>query len=130
MGNLKTARKDILETLEQAGIKAIAYDADTIIPPVAIVVPDDQYILPPARNQRMKQWNIGISILLIASKGTANRNADELDDLIEKTVLVLANYDSIDIAGVTGPGKVRVKGSDYLGSIVSVQHQLILEGTP
>ena len=76
----------------------------------------------------MNQWNVGISILLIASRGTDKRNADELDDLIEKTVLQLNDKEGIDIDSVSSPGLLQLKKNDYFGSIVSVHHQIKLEG--
>lgn len=128
MGSLSNGRNDIKETLEEVGIKAVAYDTENILPPCAIVVPDGNYINLPTISQRMNQWNVGISILLIASRGTDKRNADELDDLIEKTVLCLNDKKGIDIDAVSAPQLLQLKKNDYFGSIVSVHHQIKLEG--
>ncbi len=127
MGNLSKARKEIVDLLKEHGIKAIHYDEKNIIPMVAIVVPNDNYILPPSAKLRMKQWNVGLSILLIASKGTEERNVDELDDFIEKVVMLLARYVEVDITSVTGPAHVSLNGNSYLGSVVSIEYQFELE---
>lgn len=130
MGSLSQARQDIKESLEEIGIKAVAYDlTENLIPPVALVVPDENYINLPAVSQRMNQWNVGISILLIASRGTDKRNADELDDLIENTILMLNDKKGIDIESVSSPGQLQLKKNDYFGSIVSVHYQIKLDGT-
>lgn len=127
MGNLRQARKDIVDLLKENGIKAVHYDEKNIIPMVAIVVPNDNYILPPSSKLKMKQWNVGLSILLIASKGTEERNVDELDDFIEKVVMLLARYVEVDITSVTGPAHVSLNGNSYLGSVVSIEYQFELE---
>lgn len=127
MGQLTQMRKDLEETLNLEGIKTVSYDTKDVLPPVAIVVPDDPYIIPPARNQRMKQWNVSLTILLIASRGSETENADELDDLIEKTYKVLSSYpDSIDINGVSAPAQIKIKGNNHFASVVNIEYQKVI----
>ena len=127
MGLLSTARQDIKETLELNGIKAVGYNEDNILAPVAIIVPDEMYILPPANKQKMNQLNVGISVLVVASRGLKDKHADELDDLIEKVVLLLDEF--MDIDYVTGPGKVSIKSQDHLGAVIHVQYQIKIGGS-
>ncbi len=127
MGELKKARKDIVETLELAGIKAIQYNEKRIIPPVAIVVPDEVYLrFPTTAGMKMRQTNIGIAIVVIASHGTGTAQTDELDDMIETVYVALNKY--LDITAVTAPGKVKHDGKEYFGSVFTTEYQIKLEG--
>ena len=128
MGELSKFREDIVETLELAGIKAVGYnEKKRIIPPCAIVTPDEPYLRFPTTTQRMRQTNVGIAIIVIGSnRGTDQQKTHELDDMIEKVHAVLSPY--LDIATVSAPGKVKVEGKDYIGSVFLTEYQITLEG--
>ncbi|AOZ63671.1 hypothetical protein SEA_WEASELS2_82 [Rhodococcus phage Weasels2] len=127
VGRLREARKLIKEALEDSGIKAVDYNESNIIPPVAIIVPNEEYILQPGKTQKLnEEMNVGLSILLVASRGLEPKNGDELDDLIQTAYVILGKFLDIDTA--SGPGQVSIKNNKYLGSVMQVQYQIKLGG--
>lgn len=126
MGELRKARVDFVESLEQNGIKAVHYNEENIIPPVAIVLPDELYITFPQNVQKMRQTNVGIAIVVISSRGTGNAQADELDDMIEKVHAIINPYCQIE--SVSSPARMKVQNKEHLGAVFQIQHQITLEG--
>lgn len=125
MGNLRKVRQDFVETLEEAGIKSVHYNTENIKPPCAIIIPSENYVDLQANTLTMNQWNVSISVMLIAG-GTGNNHLDELDDLIEKTVLVLSDPEkgACDIKKVVGPALAKLKnGNNYYTGLIEVEYQ-------
>ena len=110
--------------MQGAGIKAVHYNDENLKPPVAVVVPSEDYVDINATSMRMNTWNIKMSILII-SGGTTNNNLDELDDLLEKTIMVLSdpNDGFCTLRRVLGPVPTKIKSNSYYSALVEVEYQ-------
>lgn len=122
---LTTLREDISDALTEAGIKAVEYVQENIVPPVAVVVPADPYVtLPEGRNPYGSPYSVKMQILVIAGKGTNKTTANKIDSMI---VDVLDALDDWDITEVTAPQEVRLKGVPYMGAVVTLESNTKLE---
>lgn len=129
VGALKRLRQDAVETLESLDLKAVAYDVTNLKPPVVVVVPHDQYILPLQNTMTMTETNAGMTFLVVASKGTNASNADQLDDMLESILYKLYHDTKAIVEFVTGPGIMMLDGNRYFGSVISMRYPIELEGS-
>lgn len=126
MTALNSLRAEVKQVLEGAGIRAIEYAENKVVPPIAVVVPDEPYIVRPeaSRANTFGEFNVGIRVLLIAGKGTSKVQANELDSMIEKAVVALEDFDVVE---VTAPGETVLNGVSHFGSIISIEATLKFE---
>lgn len=119
--SLYSLRTDVATALNAAGVKAIDYVAETITPPVVVVVPGDPYLTEPQGTTPFGHYEVSISLLLVAAKGTNKAAATALDSMIEQVVGAL---DGWDLTAVSQPGQVNLNGSTYLGAVISINQTL------
>lgn len=125
MVTLTAARTEIKDALNAASIKAIDYVAETITPPVAIVVPGAPYLSRPEGQVPFGVHQVSIQVLLLAGTGTNKTTAEALDRMIERAVVALDDW---DLTEVSQPGQVALNGSNYLGTVISIETDIKLEG--
>lgn len=121
---LTNIREEITDALTEAGIKAIEYVKENIVPPVAVVIPATPYVTLPEGKNPFGEYNINIMILLIAGKGTNKGTAEKIDSMI---VDVLDALDDWDITEVTAPQEMNLKGTPYMGAVVTLEQNTKLE---
>lgn len=122
MNQLTELRADIANALNEAGIRAVDFNETKIVPPLAVVIPDDQYIVV-RQGDQFGELNIGVQVLILGPRATESVAATAMDDLIVKAVLAL---DDFDIVSVSAPGEATLNGVNYFGSIINIEVQLIL----
>lgn len=118
---LTEMRTQVVTDLETAGINAIEYVKETILPPVAVVVPADPYIEP---GDVFGMHVVFLHVLLIGGKGTSNTAAKNIDSMIEDVISALDDW---DLTEVTQPGEVTLKGNQYLGAVINIQQDIKFE---
>lgn len=125
LNTLTQVRQDIVDVLKAAGLNAIHYVGATIVPPVAIVVPADDYITTPqGENPFNAPYSINLQILVIGQKATNATAAENMDFLIASVVEALTDW---DITEVTAPGEVSLKGITYSGAVLSLSTNTQIE---
>lgn len=114
--DLAQLRADVAATLTAAGITSIDYVAETIVPPVAIVMPSDPYVSD--QDVPFGHINVNLSVLVIGGKGTNQAAAQQIDSLIAQAYTALtAEY---DVTEVSSPGQVTLNGQAFLGVVLSI----------
>lgn len=121
---LTSLREEIVDVLTEAGIKASEYVQENIVPPVAVVIPATPYITLPEGKNPFGEYNVNMQILLIAGKGTNKTAANKIDSMI---VDVLDALEDWDITEVTAPQEVRLKGTPFMGAVVTLEQNTKLE---
>ena len=122
MPKLKDVRKDLALTLTNHGIKTVSlFGTKDIRPPVNIITPTDDYIRYKT-NAKMNMWNVQLSVVVV-SGGLSEANADEVDDLIEATIMAVADPNAAfwTIDAVSGPQKIKFEGQSkeyYCGVVI------------
>lgn len=123
MNTLSEIRKDIANTLSEAGIRAVDFNSTKIVPPVAVVIPDENY-LTVRGGDRFGHYNVAIQVLILGPKAVEKVAATEMDDLILKAVTVLDS--EFDVVNVSAPGEARLNDVNYFGSIINIEIQITL----
>lgn len=130
MPKLKEVRKDLALTLTNYGIKTVSlFGTKDIRPPVNIITPTDNYISY-KNDARMNMWNVQLSVVVV-SGGLSEANADEVDDLIEKTIMAVADPNAAlwSVDAVSGPQKIKFEGQskEYYCGVVILSTETILD---
>jgi len=119
MVTLTESRTEVVEALAAAGLKAAEYVAETVSPPLAVVVPGEPYVSTPAGSVPFGHYQINLSVLLIAGKGTNKATAEWIDTAVLTVIDALDDTD-FDLTEVSQPGQVQLNGSTYLGVVLSI----------
>lgn len=115
-------RADLTTALEDAGIRALPYTAETPRPPCASVVPSDPYMRratahdePPAVFQHVR---VGFDVLLLETLREAKPTADAIGSLIEQAWAALKPFRPVR---VSQPGEVELSGTRYMGAVITIE---------
>lgn len=125
MNPLSDLRADIATALSEAGIRTVDYAESKLSPPLAVVVPDDNYIVLQSGNSRFGEYNVAVQVMLLGPPKSSNRvAADSMDNLILTAIRALD--EDFDIVNVSAPGEAPFGGSTYYGAIIQIEAQLKL----
>lgn len=124
--SLKELRAEIATAITgaDASLKSIPYVSENITPPVAVVVPGRPYLS--QRQDVIEPLTFGATrvrhdVLLVLARDGAKRDADAMDDLLDKAWAAL---DELDHDGIEAarPDVVTLSGSKFLASVITIQH--------
>ncbi|WP_148222535.1 hypothetical protein [Rhodococcus opacus] len=123
---LSELRQDIATALSEAGIRTVDYAETKLSPPLAVVVPDDNYIvLQTGNNFKFGEYNVAVQVMLLGPPKSSNRvAADSMDELILTAIRALD--EDFDIVNVSAPGEAAFSGNTYFGAIIQIEAQLKL----
>lgn len=117
-------RLDIAELLSNEGIKSAHYNVERYVPPIALVIPDENY-LSVRPGDRFGEVNVAVQVILIGGRtATELASMEQFDDMILKALKVL--NDSYDIVSVTPPREVSVNETSHYASIITIEDQIKL----
>lgn len=114
VSTLTALRIEVRDLLAAAGIKATEFLPEVLQPPVAVVIPGEPYVAP---GKTFGSHDVAVAIYLVGAKGTNKVAAAAMDDLIEKAVEALPNWDVRDIRQ---PYTITINGSRYLGTEITL----------
>lgn len=118
MSRLTALRTEVADALNAASIKAIEYVGEQITPPAVVVLPAAPYMVP---SQHFGHFDVNISLLVVAGKGTSKASANALDSMIEQVIEALDDW---DLTEVSQPGQVNLNGSNFLGAVISIEQTI------
>lgn len=117
------ARADLLALLEVAGIRAFAEVPERPTPPLAVIVPSDEWIV---SGEAYGEFVISFDIEIIASPGTNLVISREIDDAVELALTTINGADGFYCSSVGSPAGVEINGAVYLGATISVRQNFRL----
>lgn len=118
VSGLTDLRKEVVDALTAAGLRAQHYHSEVITPPVCVVLPGGSYVTA-ANTFGAKE--VALRVLVVSGKGTNQATADALDEAIESAVLALSAW---DINSVAEPGLISLSGSTYLATVIDITTQI------
>ena len=121
---LTELRADIANVLDEAGIRSVDFNSTKIVPPLAVVIPDDEYVTV-QDGGIFGHYNVAIQVLLLGPKATEKVAAAVMDEMIMKAVTALD--EEFDVINVSAPGEARLNDAVYFGSIINIEIQIKLE---
>jgi hypothetical protein len=121
---LAELRAEIADELKAGGFDNVAdYTVNSPRPPCAVVIPSQNYLVAGSDDQGnvYGEFNVGIDVLILASRDVNKKNAAQMDALLEKGLAALLAQDR-DVQRVTRPGVVTMPetGIKYLGAVVTI----------
>lgn len=122
---LSEVRATVKTLLSEAGIRAVDYDTEKVVPPLALIVPDDNYVSL-RDGGRFGHHNVAIQVLLLGPNATAKVAAEKMDEMIVTALNALP--EEYDIIAVTAPGEARLNDAVYYGSVINIEIQISLGG--
>ena len=115
---LRKARKEIVDLLNDRGIRAYGYNSKDIIPPIVLVLPSSRYVRTARADQTMNSWPVGFTLLVVGGNVDEPSTLDALDDYLEGTLVALAESGfAPSISDVSDPVWLDLK----IGRAVGVQ---------
>ena len=123
VNQLSDLRADISNLLNEAGIHSIDYGEPKIHPPVAVVLPNDDYVTQRS-GDTFGQFNVSIRVMLLGPKATASVASNTMDDLIVTALIALGDH--FDVVSVSAPGEAQISNVSYFASVIDIDAQIIL----
>lgn len=121
---LAELRSEIAADLKAGGMENVDdYTVNSPKPPCALVTPAPSY-LAQGRGEDgavYGEYDVGIDVLLLASRDVNKKNAALIDALIEQALAALLTKNR-DVTRVTRPGVVTMPetGIKYLGAVITI----------
>lgn len=120
---LTTLREDVATILSEAGINSIGYAETRFVPPVALIVPDDDYVSL-REGSRFGHVNVALKVLLIGPRATEKVGAEQFDEMIITALKALS--DEFEIVTVQSPGEVTVNDAPYFAAVITIEVEIKL----
>ena len=122
---LSELRHDIANALSEAGIRAVDFAESKLSPPLAVVVPDDNYIVLQAGTSQFGEYSVSVQVMILGPAKSSNKAAaDMMDEMILTAIRALD--EDFDIVNVSAPGEASLNGNTYYGSIIQIEAQIKL----
>lgn len=121
MNPLTEVREEIKQVLITNGFKAYDYMETRYTPPVALVIPDENYVSV-REGDRFGGLNVSIQVLLIGPRMTEKTGTEKFDVMILDALKALD--DSFDIVTVMSPSEVTVKEAQHYASVITIEVQI------
>ena len=121
---LAELRDSIVTDLTAAGIKSVDYTSDALLPPIAAVVPGQPYLTPNGSETTFAEpytANFDV-LLLVAELGSSKKEADLIDEQIEKAVVAIRTDRNRRITRITRPGVLHIeRAGDFTGVVIQLE---------
>jgi hypothetical protein len=112
------ARAQLLEILEDAGLRAYAEVPERAQPPMAVMVPSVDWI---ANGETFGEFVLSFDVEIIAATGSNTVISKALDEAVEDALVAITNAPKAYAAGVGQPSAVEIGGGVYLGATITVR---------
>ena len=123
MSNAFTDARNQVKTAVVAGIpNTFTVVPERATPPMAWVAPGDPYIS--YEGATFGGEILRFEVVVVASGGVNETQADELDDLIASALDALAADDELFVVDVGQPGRIAIGTGKYLAAAIAVQIQI------
>lgn len=116
-------RENVRAALQAGGLKAVDYLAETLVPPVAAVVPGDPYLTTEGEDIPFGHMMVRVSVLLVGAKATNKSAATQMDEMIETAVDAVEDAD-FDVMEVGAPQQMLLNGVKYVGTYLSLEQNI------
>ncbi|WP_146777795.1 hypothetical protein [Rhodococcus wratislaviensis] len=123
---LSELRKEVKDLLNDAGLRAYDYMENKAVPPFAVVIPDDPYLMP--SDTFGGKLNIRFKVFVAGPKGLSNKQAQDTEDMIIKAILALREeYDITDVTSPLPRELIQLNDVTVFGSEITIEATINLE---
>ena len=117
------ARTQLLEILEDAGLRAYAEVPERAQPPLAVMVPSADWI---ENGETFGEFVVSFDVEIITATGANTVISKALDETVEAALVAIYNAPRAYAASVGQPQAVEIGGGVYLGATITVRQYLNL----
>lgn len=110
------AKEQFRDVLIEADIEAFEYIPERVIPPVVVINSGSPFLVPETIGS---EYTMNLELVLIAGTATNETATEELENLIEKTLLALPAYAVLQ--RVDKPFALAINNVEYLSTNVFVE---------
>jgi hypothetical protein len=123
-GVLAQQRQQIADALKAAGLHAFTIVPEKWTPPGVFVGPGDPYIT--REGAAFGGEVVNLAVTVVAARGTNDVRANELDDLVLRTLDVLYGLDEhgFGVGDVARPGSVAINSQTHLGTSIAIATEI------
>lgn len=113
---ITTAKEQFRDALIAAGLDAVEYIPERVIPPVVVINSGSPFIAPETLGN---QYTMNLELVLIAGTATNETVTEELETLIENVLKALPAYAVLQ--RVDKPFALAINNAEYLSTNVNVE---------
>jgi len=117
MSEIYDAKVQFKTDLAAAGLNVLEYVPERITPPIVIVNSASPYI----ETAQFGEYTLSLEIVLVASTATNKKATENLDQLIEDTLLAIEPLTYAKLMNVNQPYNLQTNNAEYLSTNVYVQ---------
>lgn len=122
---LTEVREKLATVLTDVGLHAFKTVPDRAVPPMVYVAPGSPYVS--YEGAAFRGEIVRCNVIPVASRGTNDGAAEELDDLVLKVLDALRQREGLDeflVNDVGLPGQVTLNGQQHLAVAIEVQTEI------
>ena len=113
---ITTAKEQFKAVLVAAGLDALEYVPERVIPPIIVINSGTPFLTPETLS---KEYVLNLELNLIANTATNEESTEDLEDLIEATLNALPAY--ARLVRVEKPYALAVNNAEYLSCNMAVE---------
>jgi hypothetical protein len=113
------AKAELALTLQEAGLDVYDYIPERVTPPVVVIRSGSPYIAPSSVGST---YDLNLELVIVAGFATNETTIDDLDDLIEQTLLAIPS--DAGVGSVASPYLLVMNGNDHLATTINVDLQI------
>ena len=119
MSEAGAAKAELALTLQEAGLDVYDYIPERVTPPVVVIRSGSPYIAPSSVGST---YDLNLELVIVAGFATNETTIDDLDDLIEQTLLAIPS--DAGVGSVASPYLLVMNGNDHLATTINVDLQI------
>jgi hypothetical protein len=119
MSEVGAAKAELALTLQAAGLDVYDYIPERVTPPVVVIRSGSPYFVPSSVGS---EYLINLELVVVAGFATNETTTDDLDDLIEQTILAIPA--DAGFKDVSQPYTIAMNGNDYLATTIGIDLQI------
>jgi hypothetical protein len=113
---ITTAKEQFRDVLVDAGIEAVEYIPERVIPPIVVINSGSPFLVPETIGS---EYKMNLELVLIAGTATNELATEQLEDLIEDVLQALPQYAALQ--RVEKPFALAINNTEYLSTNVIVE---------
>jgi hypothetical protein len=119
MSEVGAAKAELALTLQAAGLDVYDYIPERVTPPVVVIRSGSPYLTPSSIGN---EYLVNLELVVCAGFATNETSTDDLDDLIEQTLLAIPA--DAGFRDVSQPYTLVMNGNDYLATTIGIDLQI------
>jgi len=125
VNTLSEVRAQVKELLEATGLRTYDYAKEKAVPPYAVVVPNDPYLVP---SETFGQYTIRFVVFVAGPRGTSNQQAEDTEEMVVKAINAFKDQTDVYVVQVSSPlpRELTQLNLTVFGSEIEIEAEIII----